>query len=49
MASPMMADFGDHTYINKIYFAAQSLREAKMFTWILIYLPNLGDKRVRKT
>ena len=23
MASPMMTDFGDHTYIKKKYFAAQ--------------------------
>ena len=35
MASPMMADFGDHAFVKKKLFCNSILREANLFKWIL--------------
>ena len=48
MAPPMMADFGDHTYIKKNILQLNTKRSQSVHIDFMIYLHNLGDKESEK-
>ena len=48
MASPMMADFGDHKYVEKFTLKFNIKRSQSDQIDVMIYLDNLGDKESEK-
>ena len=48
MASPMMVDFGDHTYVKKIILQLNIKRSQSVHMDFVIYLYNLGDRDLEK-
>ena len=45
MASPMMADFGDHTYVKKIILQLNIKKSPSVHMDFMICLYNLGDSQ----
>ena len=48
MASPMIEDFCDHTYVKEIYFATNIKGNQSAHMDFMICLHNLGDKESQK-
>ena len=48
MASPMMVDFGDHTYVKKIILQLNIKRSQSVHMDFVICLYNLGDRESEK-
>ena len=48
MASPIMTDFGDHTYIKKFILELNIKRKQPAHMDFKIYLHNLGDRESEK-
>ena len=49
MASPMMVDFGDHTYVKKIILQLNIKRSQSVHMDFVICLNNLGDTGSEKS
>ena len=49
MASLIMVDFGDHTYVKKIYLQLSIKKGQPVHMDFMIYLHNLGDRESEKT
>ena len=48
MASPMIVDFGDHTFVKKIILLLNIKRSQSVHMDFMIYLYNLGDRESEK-
>ena len=48
MASPMMADYGEHIYIKKVILQLNIKKSQSVHINFMIYLHNLGDKESEK-
>ena len=48
MASPMIVDFGGHTFVKKIILLLNIKRSQSVHMDFMIYLYNLGDKESEK-